>query len=29
MKKTLKLISEFIFVLSIFALFWASLWIFA
>jgi len=29
MKKTLKLISEFMFIVTIFALFWASLWIFA
>lgn len=29
MKKTLKLIGEFIFVVSVFALLWASLWIFA
>ena len=28
MKKTLKLIAEFIFVVSVFALLWASLWIF-
>ena len=29
MKKTLKLIVEFIFVVSVFALLWVSLWIFA
>jgi len=29
MKKTLKLIGEFIFVASVFTLLWASLWIFA
>ena len=29
MKKTIKLIAEFLFVVTIFVLFWASLWIFA
>ncbi len=29
MKKTLKLIGEFIFVASVFTLLWVSLWIFA
>ena len=29
MKKTLKLIGEFIFVVSVFTLLWVSLWIFA
>ena len=29
MKNTLKLIGEFIFVVSVFTLLWASLWIFA